>query len=517
MKNRSKNELNNKRLSIQGLGHQSIRKSYYPELQKKIQEFKENNARLVKEIEEKKKSENALKKSEELYRTLADNSADGIAIIQNQKLVYINPAFEEIFGYTKQQLRRMNLVELLHSDYRQPFLDMVQRLKQGSQTENIDVLCIRGDKTNIWVNDHSRAIAWQGQPAVLGTVRDITQKKEMEARSIESMARLESENRLLKSQGMPRHGLGSLIGKSEPMQTVYEKIILSAAAENSVVIYGESGTGKELVARTIHDLSPRHKKPFIPVNCGAIPDNLFESEFFGYQKGAFSGATTHKLGLLEAAEGGTLFLDEIGEIPLHHQVKLLRAIEGGGFTPVGSTTPKKVDFRIITATNRNLNQLVDSGTMRKDFFYRIHIIPIHIPPLRERIEDLEYLTSHFVRKLSPPGEIKAIPLQLQQWIQGYHWPGNIRELENTLAQYLTLNTMPSTKEDHGFTETTPCYPGQAPCLDESSNLTDSLNRYEKQLIDMALEKTGGNKSRAAKMLGIERRSLQRKITRHQSN
>lgn len=325
---------------------------------------------------------------------------------------------------------------------------------------------------------------------------------------------LKNENVRLKAKMKDRFGLGEIVGKSRPMQDVYEKILKAAASVANVVIYGESGTGKELVARSIHDMGNRSDKEFMTVNCGAIPEDLIESEFFGYKKGAFTSANIDKRGYLESVNGGTLFLDEVGEIPLSMQVKLLRAIEGGGFTPVGSTEVKKADVRIIAATNRNLKDHVKNGLMREDFFYRIHIIPIHIPPLRQRKDDLPLLVYHFMQTFSKNGNTGFIPENFFKAMLEYDWPGNVRELQNAIQRYITFKTMdfldisqqqpihPSYFEDQALSETL-----------EKRDLRTALEDFEKTVISKTLGQNNGNRTRAAKLLGIERRSLQRKIKR----
>jgi transcriptional regulator with PAS, ATPase and Fis domain len=209
---------------------------------------------------------------------------------------------------------------------------------------------------------------------------------------------------------------------------------LKAAESNAnVIIYGESGTGKELVAKSIHALSDRGSKPFVPVNCGAIPENLIESEFFGYQKGAFTGANQEKAGFLSAANGGTLFLDEVGEINANMQIKLLRAIDGGGFSPLGSNQIVKPDIRIIAATNRDLADKIHQGHFRSDFFYRIHVIPINLPSLRERREDIPLLIHHFLQLFGDDNKLQSIPETTMQAMQRYDWPGNVREFKMRCA------------------------------------------------------------------------------------
>ena len=359
-------------------------------------------------------------------------------------------------------------------------------------------------------------ISWNGRPAILTTVRDITNRKHKEMADREEALRLKKENMRLKSQLKNGKGLGLIVGRSRPMQDVYDTAVKAASSNANVVVYGESGTGKELVARTIHALSDREDKPFIAVNCGAIPENLFESEFFGYKKGAFSGANIDKIGLLEGARGGYLFLDEVGEIPLNMQVKLLRAIDGGGFTPVGSTRIRHSDARIIAATNKNLKDLVEEGLIREDFFYRIHVVPIHIPPLRARMDDLPLLVYHFMDAMGGVDKDVMLPDQVLKAMQHYHWPGNIRELQNAIQRYLAFNTLDIAEEvNTGICDNLQCKRSPIPEIDEEFRLSTALESFEKNILIKAMRKEQGNRTRAAMALGIERRSLQRKLQRFQ--
>ncbi|HMA67550.1 MAG TPA: sigma 54-interacting transcriptional regulator, partial [Desulfosalsimonadaceae bacterium] len=254
---------------------------------------------------------------------------------------------------------------------------------------------------------------------------DITERKQAESALAERAAHLREENVRLKSSMRDRFRFGDIIGKSKPMQTVYDLILNAAATDANTVIYGESGTGKELVARAIHENSRRRGGPFVVVNCGAIPEALLESEFFGYKKGAFTGAERDKHGYLALADGGTLFLDELGEIGLNMQVKLLRVIEGRGYTPVGGQIAVYPDIRIIAATHRNLREQVRAGAMREDFFYRIHVIPVRIPPLRERKEDLLLLLDHFRQHYPDQANLPPITGQILEALHDYEWPGNV--------------------------------------------------------------------------------------------
>ncbi|MGL1931548.1 MAG: sigma-54-dependent Fis family transcriptional regulator [Desulfotalea sp.] len=331
---------------------------------------------------------------------------------------------------------------------------------------------------------------------------DITEEKQtlLDAQEREEM--LQQENTILLASMTDRYKFGSIIGKSKPMQEVYKAILNAAGSEASVVISGESGTGKELVAQAIHDNSKRSNERFICVNCSAIPENLIESEFFGYKKGAFSGAVSEKHGFLDIADGGTLFLDEVGDIPLQLQVKLLRALEGGGFTPLGSTEEKKPNVRIVSATNKNLSELVKQGAMRRDFFYRIHVIPINLPPLRERKEDIILLIEHFL-DIYDPERAKILHSQIRSLLQSYEWPGNIRELQNTIQRYLTMGTIDFIDISENDKK-----------LDNSNSLTDMIEEFEKQIIIQQCERYDWHQGKTAEALQIDRKTLYRKLKHH---
>ncbi len=322
---------------------------------------------------------------------------------------------------------------------------------------------------------------------------------------------LKNENIILKSSLKKRSRLGNIIGKSERMQNIYEIILKASESNAHVIIYGESGTGKELVANEIHRLSSRSENSFIAVNCGAISEKLIESEFFGYKKGAFTGADTDKEGYLDRANQGVLFLDEIGEIPLGMQVKLLRVIDGDGYIPVGGTDVKKPDLRIIAATNRNLKELVKERVMREDFFYRIHVIPVKLPPLRERKDDIPLLVEHFISSM----EIKDPPVitgRLLNSFEKYSWPGNIRELQNIISRYIALgddgilNNFESEKNFEPVIET-----------DYMRPLSDIVSEFEEKIIRMALEKNKWQKKKTASFLGLHRKTLFQKIKKYGIN
>ena len=343
-------------------------------------------------------------------------------------------------------------------------------------------------------------------------VMDIHDRKQAEELLKFEADRLQAHNARLRHSLQGTMRFGEIIGKSAPMHAVYEAILKAAESSANVIVYGESGTGKELVAKTIHDLSERGDRAFVPVNCGAIPDNLFESEFFGYKKGAFTGAEQDRKGFLTAAQGGTLFLDEVGEIPPNMQVKLLRAIDGGGYTPLGSHQAIQPDLRIVAATNRDLQQLVTAGRFRKDFYYRIHVVPISLPPLRERREDIPLLIHHFLQVFSRDGHLQSIPGNIMQAMQHYHWPGNVRELQNAVQQYMALQDVDVIAKLPPGTVALPAEKIAAEDLMATqSKLIDAVKEFEKRYIRHLLVAHQWHRSKVAELLGIDRRTLFRKI------
>jgi len=345
---------------------------------------------------------------------------------------------------------------------------------------------------------------------------DITDRKIAEEALRKSEAHLREENIRLKSSLKEANQFGRLIGKSAAMRQIYDVVIRAALSDANVIIYGESGTGKELVAKTIHEFSKRSHSKFIPVNCAAIPDNLIESEFFGHKKGAFTGALMDKPGFFSQAEGGTLFLDEIGEINLNMQVKLLRAIAGDGYTPIGGRSTIKPNIRLIAATNKDLKKLVSKGSIREDFYYRIHIIPVHLPPLRERKEDIPLLIQHFLQQLAEEDTPPVIPLHIIKSMSKHNWRGNVRELENAVHRYVTL-------KEFDYASPSCLYQKEQVNperdlnidIDTRSSLKAILKNVEKQYIIKLLNENQWNRTKVAGIMGIDRRTLFRKIKNFQ--
>ncbi len=338
-------------------------------------------------------------------------------------------------------------------------------------------------------------------------------------RSLEH-SRLVRENARFKGELRERQEMSQLIGSSPPMLEVYKLIARVSVGKSTVLLEGESGTGKELVARAIHSNSPRRDRPFVPVNCAALSDTLLESELFGYEKGAFTGAIGVKQGLFEAAHEGTLFLDEIGDIGPALQVKLLRVIQEQEVRRVGGTSSIKVDVRVIAATNRDLAALVKEGRFREDLFYRLNVVRMVLPPLRERREDIPMLAQHFLQKFSAANAqpIRGFIPDTMALLERSPWPGNVRELENVIERAVSLAHGPLILPEDlpEFIRMAGPGPsgGRAGKESERDDALFTLDEMAKQHLMKVLGETGGNKARAAKILGIDRRTLYRMAERY---
>jgi len=334
---------------------------------------------------------------------------------------------------------------------------------------------------------------------------------------------LRKENVLLKREIESRVGFENFIGKSVPMQKVFALIRQVSQASSTVLITGESGTGKELVARAIHYNSPRKNGPFVTVNCGALPETLLESELFGYMKGAFTGAASNKQGLFEAADGGTIFLDEISATTPALQVKLLRVLQEREFMRVGGTAGIKVNVHVVAASNRDLHEEVAKGAFREDLYYRLNVIPIHLPPLRERKEDIPHLVDFFLRKStgkgSEPSAVKKIDADVMKAFMSYSWPGNVRELENMIERLVIITTEDTVRFEQlpeTLTNIQPRFDLVALDIpDAGIDLEAILENAEKTLLRKALERSGGVKTDAAKLLKLSFRSFRHRLQKYE--
>ncbi len=325
--------------------------------------------------------------------------------------------------------------------------------------------------------------------------------------------RLRQEHRLLKRHFRSENGMSNIIGDGPKMKELFHAIETIGSTQSTVLITGESGTGKELVARAIHLYSSRSEQPFVSINCGAFPETLLESELFGYMKGAFTGATMNKKGLFEVSDKGTIFLDEIGEMSLSMQVKLLRVLQERKFRRVGGTEEVSVDSRVIAATNKDMQKLVAESKFREDLYYRVSVIPLEIPPLRDRKEDIALLARHFLDKfnLQMQRSILRISAEAMECLEQYDWPGNVRELENTIERAVAFETTEEIKADRLPPRISCMNPAESSGADKIPESGIDLERHlaeiEKSYIVEALQKTGGVQTRAAELLKMSFRSF----------
>ena len=323
---------------------------------------------------------------------------------------------------------------------------------------------------------------------------------------------LRDENRKLKEELGRRYEFDNIIGRSGAMQEIFAAIERVAPTRATVLLAGESGVGKDLIARAIHFHSPRRDRPLVKINCTAIPENLMESELFGYEKGAFTGAAGSKPGKFEQADTGTVFLDEIGDVPGNIQVKLLRILQEREFERLGSNVTRRIDVRVVAATNTDLREALEQGTFREDLYYRLNVVPLNIPPLRERKQDIPFLASHFVRKLAPETGCRAesITEGAIAKLMAYHWPGNVRELENVIERSLVMCAGVELDAADIRLEEAPRQRHQNGGNFLPEGVT--LDEYEREIIREALRRADGNKSRAARLLGLTRNALRYRLT-----
>jgi DNA-binding NtrC family response regulator len=322
---------------------------------------------------------------------------------------------------------------------------------------------------------------------------------------------LRDENRQLREELGKRYEFDNIIGRSPAMQEIFATIERVAPSRATVLLAGESGVGKDLIARAIHFHSPRRDRPFVKINCTALPENLMESELFGYEKGAFTGANTTKPGKFEQADTGTVFLDEIGDVPASVQVKLLRILQEREFERLGSNKTRHIDVRVIAATNQDLRAALEQGTFREDLYYRLNVVPINIIPLRERMQDIPFLAEHFLQKYAAEAgnRIGSITPAAMSKLMSYHWPGNVRELENVIERSVVMCTGDSLDAADIKLDNAPRPRSAGTELTLPPGMT--LDQYEQELIREALKRANGNKSQAARSLGLTRNALRYRL------
>jgi DNA-binding NtrC family response regulator len=324
---------------------------------------------------------------------------------------------------------------------------------------------------------------------------------------------LRDENVKLREELGRRYAFDNIVGRSTGMQDIFATVMRVAPTRATVLLAGESGVGKDMIARAIHFHSPRRERPLVKINCTALPENLMESELFGFEKGAFTGALNTKPGKFEQADTGTVFLDEIGDVPASVQVKLLRVLQEREFERLGSNVTRHIDVRVIAATNQDLRAALEQGTFREDLYYRLNVVPINIPPLRERKEDIPFLAQHFVEKLAPEtgDRVRSLTDGAIAKLMEYHWPGNVRELENVIERSLVMCSGSSLDAADIKLEMAPR--SRAPSeRDHFLPEGQTLDQYEQELIREALRRADGNKSQAARLLGLTRNALRYRLT-----
>ena len=430
------------------------------------------------------------------FKTLAEAAFEGIFVHNQDKILDVNSEACRLFSCKPDELLNQNLMDLLSGESK----NAIQSEETGPFEG--EIVNQRGD--TIPVEIRTKKLDVEDHPVSVTAIRDLSLQKTME----KEKSALQNENRVLKVGLKERYKLGDIIGRSPAMQIVYELVSQAASSDVHVIIVGESGTGKELVARTIYELSRRKKKAFVAVNCSAITESLFEREFFGHQKGSFTGADRNQPGFFDEAHKGTLFLDEIGELNLPMQVKLLRVLENGEYIPVGETRAKRADARIISATNQDLSALVRQGKFREDLFYRIHVLDVKLPPLRERKEDIPLLVEFFLARFPSPGKKPYLTGKMLDMLAHYEWPGNVRELQNTIQRFLVTNQITLPRGGSMFAEE------ENEALNHEDGLNGALEEMERRLIQENLRKTMWNRGQTADLLKISRWTLQRKMLKY---
>lgn len=443
-----------------------------------------------------------------VYQAILTSMGEGIIFADHEnRIVFVNAAAEQVRGINAEKFLGRDLLSIHTPPARERIASILARLRDGSIASHARPLETKGRSfENCYYPIRDRGGRFVG---TLMISRDITERE-----------RLKEENSVLREQLLTEYACGGMIGRSRSMQPVFQVIRSTAPLESTILITGESGTGKELVARELHQRSRRSAGPLVKVNCAALPESLLESELFGFEKGAFTGALRERKGKFEQAERGTLFLDEIGEMPLSAQAKLLRVLQERTVERIGGSREIEVDVRIIAATNRDLRQDVAAGLFREDLFYRLNVIPIELPPLRERLEDILPLATTFLLRFSEEMSRPQLKLsrEAKQALLKHPYPGNVRELKNAMERATALCTedtlgvddLPPEFSRHAAqlrTSASPLQPAPGPML------LAGLGHREAELIQEALARSGNQRGEAARLLGISRKTLWKKMKR----
>jgi PAS domain S-box-containing protein len=452
--------------------------------------------------------EEGLRKSEERFRAIFDHSNDAIFLVdvEHDSILDVNRRACEMLGYSRAELLALPM-SVIHPHEMPKLREFARAVADRGQGFTDQLSCVAKSGEVLAAEVSGAVLEVDHRQCLIASVRDVSESK----RLAQVMEYLDSEVRAGEQYG-------PILGNSPEMAQVLEQIEQVAPADASVLITGESGTGKELVARAIHERSARRERALVRVNCASVPSDLFESEFFGHVKGAFTSAVRDRPGRFELADKGTIFLDEVGEIPPQLQSKLLRVVQDGEFERVGESRTRRADVRIVAATNKDLAAEVQQGRFREDLYYRLSVFPIEVPPLRKRPGDIAPLAEHYVkeacRRLGKP----YAPLTPEQvaYLACQPWPGNVRELQNAIERAVILSRGDRLVFDVGGTPS-PAAPGEIPVLDQLLDARIGFEDFQRELLVRALHRSGGNQSKAARLLGMTRRTLQYRIAKYGIN
>ncbi|GLB58579.1 sigma-54 interaction domain-containing protein [Cytobacillus sp. NCCP-133] len=440
----------------------------------------------------------------QIVETIVENAFGWLVVVNEQgEIIYINKNYCDFLEVEREHILGMHVSQVIENS----------RMHIVAETGKEEIADLQYIKGNYMIANRIPIVSDGKVIGAFGTVffRDTKEWMQMNSHVKSMLTKIQSYIQDLDRS--VKYSLDDILGRSKQIHSLKEKVKMVAASDISVLIRGESGTGKELFAHSIHQLSNRSHQPFVKINCGAIPEQLLESELFGYEEGAFTGAKKGgKKGKFQLADGGTLFLDEIGDMPLNMQVKLLRALQEGEIESVGSTSPVKVDVRIIAATNRPLEKMMEEKRFREDLFYRINVVPFMVPALRERMEDLSLLIDYFIEKITKKSgkRIGAIDYDVIEKFHQYSWPGNIRELENVIeaSVHLTSNETITAESLPDYLKESAVYPVG------KKNLKDILEETEKRILTQSLNKYNNDRLEAAKVLGISKSSMYEKLKKY---
>jgi PAS domain S-box-containing protein len=466
---------------------------------------------VIRDVTDRTRLEKALRESEERFRSLFEFSPDAIIVSDPEgKIAEVNGQVQKCFGYERAELLGQPVENLIPERFRRAHpahrADYNAQPRTRQMGIGLELYGRRKDGAEFPVDIMLSPVNTAGGKFVLSVIRDLSEKKRAE----EELARRERETRYLEEELNTEHRFEDIIGESLALKRVLKQVETVAAEDVTVLLLGETGTGKDLIARAIHQLSPRGARTLVKLNCAAIPTGLLESELFGHERGAFTGAITQKIGRLELAHQGTLFLDEVGDLPLEVQPKLLRALQEKEFERLGGTRTIPVDMRLIAATNRNLEKMVADREFRSDLYYRLRVFPILIPSLRERREDIPLLVRYFVAKHSRRmnKHIASIPPDVMTALARWEWPGNIRELENFMERCVILSKGPALRAPLSELQ----LPQEQPSQQQSEDIT--LESTEREHILRVLREAKGmigGQDGAASRLGLKRTTLNSKL------